>query len=872
MGSATRGSFVATTVDALVWSSGKQFSATNPGGANSLLTIVGDPSGFISSLRPPKPIVSSGSTLSVYEGQSLLLLGGDVTLDGSFLYVDYFEGGRIDLGGVAGAGTVGLDVDGNNLRLSFPDDVTRADVSITNETGIYVVAEDGGSVAINARNLDISGKSSVDAGIDEDLGSVGSQAGDIEINTTGAVTIAGSDIINTVQRRAVGNSGNINITAESLSVTDGAQLVASTYGQGYAGSVNINARDMVTLEGSAAFSTVESRAVGKGGDINITTGSLSMTDGAKLVANTFGRGNAGSVNINAGDRVSFDGEGSDGSNTAAFSTVGSEGIGNGVGINITARSLSVTNGAILIASTKGRGQGNAGSVNINARDSVSFDGFGSDGFPSAALSAVEFEGIGKGGDINITAGSLSVTNGAYLSASTLGQEGDAGSVNINARDTVSFNGVGSNGLPSAAFSTVESGAVGNGTGINITAGSLSVMNGALLSASTRGQGNGGNITLNANTLEAVNGGQVLTTSRSSGKAGNIIINATDSVTLAGSDPSYFARLAQPGEKVGVFEVFGKKVPTDEQVFADAGPASGLFASTFENSTGQGGDLTVTTGQLVIRDDAQVNVSSEGTGNAGNLEVTSRNLQLDNRAVLRATTSSGEGGNIKLLEQDLILMRRNSEISTQARGTGNGGNIDIINADLIVAVPGENSDIVANAFQGNGGNINITTSGIFGIEFRERRTLQSDITASSDFGLDGTVDINTPDVDPSRGLINLPVEPVDTEVAQGCTAGGTVAKSEFIITGRGGLPPNPGSALSTDAVQVNLITLNPEVARSSTTAVSTSPTSSKPARIVEAQGWAQGANGEVILTANAPTVTPHSSWHTPANCHVPKTSS
>jgi large exoprotein involved in heme utilization and adhesion len=45
VGSATRGSFIATTADALVWANGGQFSATNPSGASPLLTIVGDPSG-----------------------------------------------------------------------------------------------------------------------------------------------------------------------------------------------------------------------------------------------------------------------------------------------------------------------------------------------------------------------------------------------------------------------------------------------------------------------------------------------------------------------------------------------------------------------------------------------------------------------------------------------------------------------------------------------------------------------------------------------------------------------------------------------------------------------------------------------------------
>ncbi len=56
------------------------------------------------------------------------------------------------------------------------------------------------------------------------------------------------------------------------------------------------------------------------------------------------------------------------------------------------------------------------------------------------------------------------------------------------------------------------------------------------------------------------------------------------------------------------------------------------------------------------------------------------------------------------------MRNNSLISTEAGNNGNGGNIDI-DAELIVAVPAEDSDIVADAARGNGGNINITTQGI-----------------------------------------------------------------------------------------------------------------------------------------------------------------
>ena len=117
-------------------------------------------------------IRSSGSVLRVSSGQSLLLLGGNVNLDDSSLDVDSSQGGRIELGGVSGPGTVGLNVDGNNLRLSFPNEVARADVSLSNGARLDVLAEDGGSIAINARNLDVSGGSVLAAGIGAGLGNV----------------------------------------------------------------------------------------------------------------------------------------------------------------------------------------------------------------------------------------------------------------------------------------------------------------------------------------------------------------------------------------------------------------------------------------------------------------------------------------------------------------------------------------------------------------------------------------------------------------------------------------------------------------------------------------------------------------------------
>ncbi|MEH1948582.1 MAG: filamentous hemagglutinin N-terminal domain-containing protein [Nostoc sp.] len=949
------GSFLASTASSLKFADGTLFSATAY--LTTPLLTVSVPIGLQYEGAASGMLVQ-GAGLAVQPGKTLALVGGDVNLNGGILFA---PGGRVDLGGLAGEGTVGLNFTGNNLTLYFPEGVARTDVSLTNGTNVNVRAGGSGSIAINAENLKLEGTSGLLAGINSGLGSIGSVAEDIEINAIATINLtSGSFIENDVLPRAVGKGGGIKITAGSLFVTNGAQLGAGTSGQGNAGSVNINARDTVSFDGVSAYSTVESQGVGKGGNINITAGSLFVTNGAQLQSLSRGQGDAGSVNINARDTVSFDGVGSsDRLPSGAFSTMENEAVGNGGDINIMTGALSVANGAQLQSLTQGRGdagsvninardtvsfdgksaafssveneavgnggdinittgvlsvtngaqlaastsrQGDAGNVNINARDTVSFDG------KSAAFSSVENEAVGNGGDINITTGALSVTNGAQLLSSTgifsqgnagnvninardtvsfdggdassrlgilsVGKggninitteslsvkngaqlaattrgEGNAGSVNINARDTVSFDGVRSDGRSSAAFSSVEAPAAGNGGDINITTRLLYVKNGAFLTASTRGRGDGGNITVNANTLEAVNGGQILTTSRTSGKAGNITLNVTDRLTLSGSDRTYSNRFAQLGWLA-------------EQV-SDAGAFSGLFANTLEDSTGQGGDLKITTGQLAVRDGAEVTVSSEGTGNAGSLRVQADSIKLDTQGKLQASTASGKGGNINLQVRDLILMRRNSLISAEASNNGNGGNIKI-NAPFIVAVPKEDSNIVANAFRGRGGNINITTSGIYGLEYRLSLTNFSDINASSQFGVNGTVQINTPDIDPNSGNINLPTIPIDTQVAQTCQAGGNLVKSSFTITGRGGLPPNPGEALSADAVQVDLVTLNPKVGNPP--AVSTNPIKPTPDRIVEATGWVIAANGDVILTSSAP-ITPHSSWQNPADCRV-----
>lgn len=879
------GSFLASTASSLKFVDETEFSATKPQSPPLLTVSVpfglqfgSTPGDIVVQSRPNTPRTEASidnfapsilktPTLKVQPGRTLAFVGGNVKLDGGKLQA---PGGRVELGGVAGTGIVGLSVNGSNLGLSFLDGVARANVSLDNAAEVNVRAGGGGSIAINSRDLNISGANTrVRAGINSGSGSIDSQAGDIDINATEAINIDESVVSNAVLVGGMGNGGNINITTSSLRVTNGAQLAAITDGKGNTGSVNINARDTVSFDGvnsngipSTVSSIVADTGVGNGGDINITTGSFSLTDGAQLAAVTYGQGNSGSIFLQANDSVSL------GRNSAIFNQVGTGGVGNAGDINITAGSLSLTDGAQIQAFVDydrdvsdgilPSGRGDAGDVNINVRDSVTLVGRGRDSGTgiTAIWNGVGFRGAeGDGGDVNINARSLSLTN-AVISSDTNGN-GDAGDIFIRAVDAIHLTNSDSV-LEASRRSRIGSAvtnkrSVGNGGNIDIQSRSLFLDNGAVLDARTQGNGNAGNIRVSANTLTATNGGQISTTSQSSFRAGTISLDVTDSVTLSGSDPN-FAQRRDDQFSLNIY-------------IADS-PASGLFTRT--KGTGAAGDLQITTKQLSVRDGAQVTVSSQDSGIAGSLIVEADSIRLDNKATISADTTGG-GGNINFSTGDLIL-RRGSSISTNATGSNiTGGNITI-GADNLVTPPKENSDISANATEGIGGRVIVNASGIFGTQFRPQDTPLSDITASSDLGsqFNGVVQLNTLGIEPSRGLANLPIEVVDAsnQIDRTCsTRGGEAGENEFIVTGRGGLPPNPSYLLSPNAVWIDLDSTTNLAENRPRSSQTTQMPNSTPKQIVEATGWTINNKGKVVLTTSVSTTTPPSPGLTPAKCHA-----
>ncbi|WP_155834668.1 beta strand repeat-containing protein [Leptolyngbya sp. PCC 6406] len=638
----------------------------------------------------------------------------------------------------------------------------------------------------------------------------------------GTVTLRQSSYIDT----SGATGGLINIRGRGLTLQDGSGIGVFTGANAQGRGINVQTTEFVNLLGAshpdnyipAGLFTSVSGSGATAGNITIDTPQLRLNNGAWIQSLNYGvsfptfapinNARTGNITVRATDvEISgftpFPNPATGVYTSGAITTLVTGGQQNHSGaITVTADRIRILDGGRISTDVLGSidfftglpsiTTGNAGAISVTATQSLEVRGANPSNFTSAVISSIQPLAAGQAGNVVITTGQLSLSSGGTISSAISGSStpanagtGMAGNVTINATDVQVSDPV-----------------------VDLFSQSVS---GITVSLGQNATGQGGNITLNANSLRVFNGGQITSSTEGNGAAGNVNLTV-GTIDVQGVSSSL---------------VNGQYLP------------STITASSTTNAPA--GAVTVTTGALSVRNGAQVTVTNSGTGTAGNLNVTGGTIFLDQGGRLTASTAGGNGGNMSLQGSGLIL-RHGSVISATAGGAGNGGNITI-NAPVIAGF--ENSDIIANAFQGNGGNIQITTQGIFGLVFRPQLTPENDITASSQFGLSGTVTIETPGLDPSSGTIELPSDLTDAsdQVAAEC---GAVRDNSFVATGRGGTPPTPANATSSP-IWADLRDLSDFIDQPATT----SPKLAAPhpdTPITEAVGWIINAEGQVELVA------------------------
>ncbi|MEO1402890.1 MAG: filamentous hemagglutinin N-terminal domain-containing protein [Cyanobacteria bacterium J06635_1] len=464
---------------------------------------------------------------------------------------------------------------------------------------------------------------------------------------------------------------------------------------------------------------------------------------------------------------------------------------------------------------------------------------------------------GEGGSLNARGNNIAITDRSAILNFTLGAI-DSGDITLEASESFELLG-----NLSGVFFTVFPGSSGNGGNLVIETQRLVMRDGAVIAGGTSGIGSGGELLINVSeSVELEGTGDSVTTlitssTDSPSDGGNVTINTMKLILRDGAQVQAATFGTGQSGTLTVNASSAIEISGMGSTFFESDLSSGLFASSGiagfgQVATGNGGDLQVNTNELSLRDGAQVAVDSLSTGNAGNLTIDASRVSLDNQAQITAEAASGNGGNLRLQNVDTLLLRNNSLISTTAgfgNGEGNGGNIDI-DARFIITLPNGDTDVIANAVQGRGGNINIASSGLLGIA--PGRAVPgngtNDIDASSEFGFDGEVAIEQPLSDEAQGLVELtngPLEPSSLVVSQ-C---GDLDNNQFVLTGRGGIPINPGEVSEADSPLVDLGTSDwPNEFEAQQRPELNLPDMTEPHQLIEAQGWYANDAGDIILTA------------------------
>ncbi len=654
-------------------------------------------------------------------GGVVQLVGRNISLiDGAVVLVETFGDGNGGLINVQATETVDLLRD--NPETGFWTSLL-AD-SVEGSTGT------SGSITVESKNLNLIDGGQITSVIygDGDGGDINIKAEEVVFdgfNEDEFGFLGTSGIFATAEFTAFGTSGNVNIEADELTVTNLAQIAALTWGGGNAGTINIEVDKVSLTDEGLIVAIAEEFSFGDAGNISVIAEELLLQDGGQIFSDTFGEGNAGQIYVQAGTfRAIGATDPFDDFATGVFSSSAPDIVfddgtvvptGNSGTVRIVADDFQMRNGAQIQSATSGAGD--AGQVLVEA-ESISLEGFNARGNTAILSSATE--GTGNGGTIQIVTDSLNLADGATISASNFSTrdpeitpgEGLAGEINIQAQSitlesslseeqsaisAATFNAGGgninivTNEILATDNSLVTASTRGEGSGgnIEIQAEKIDFSDRSIISSSTSDVGQGGGITLSSNLLQITSGAEVTTSSIGMGDAGNIIISSDTIQTNRG-----MVSATSSQSNGGSISLTGQSLQLRSQ---------STLSTSVTGGDGQGGSITADSNSILI-DNSQISAATEGEGDGGQVSLNASELNLrDNAIVSSSTSSTGNGGEI-VLSGDLLEITTDAQVTTSSIGTGQAGNITISSNTLQT----NQGSIAATSEQSGGGDIKISS--------------------------------------------------------------------------------------------------------------------------------------------------------------------
>jgi filamentous hemagglutinin family protein len=714
---------------------------------------------------------------------------GTITIDAGSITID--GTGRISSNttGYGTGGDIAVNVTG---ALEITGDPTSEFFTGISASTSSIVADSGdaGHVAVNAGSVVLS-----DSGQISSSTSGSGHGGNVEIHATGALSIHGNaDGINPTGISAdslpgaAGNAGTVTVDAGTIAIDATGTISSSTYGSGDGGDVTVDAGGALTITGDpnsekptgiAAISALS----GDAGRVSVIADTITIAAAGSITSDTSGVGNGGDVTVNAAGTLTIIGDPASIYFTGISSDTLSESMGGDAGhVVVNAGSVSIAATGLITSDTFG--SGNGGDVTVDVDGALVITGDPVSGFVTGIFANTWFDGPGgDAGQVTVSADSLAIGAGGSISGDTYGS-GNGGDVTVSVAGALTIAGDSSSGL----F-----------TGIS-----------AVTLSSTEG-GDAGQVTVNGGTIALTEGGQITSTTFGSGNGGDVTVNAVGELTIIGNPDtetltgiSANSRSTQAGGDAGqvtvqansVFVTNSGEISTNsngpgvagdilikaQQVVVDNGTIS-----SDSSGTGASGSVIIDPASISILNDSNVSAKATGGGASGNVELTADVVTIAN-SIVSTESASGGGGNITITAPVLLQIIDGVVSATVQNGAANAGNVTI-NAGLLIL---DQSLISANAFEGQGGKLLITARGLIA-------TPGSVLSASSERGVNGEVDVNTLSNDVTSGLVELSGVLVQDASRLACTvapAGPQDPFSNVIVHGRGEYdfdPDAPGIA-------------------------------------------------------------------------------
>lgn len=433
-------------------------------------------------------------------------------------------------------------------------------------------------------------------------------------------------------------------------------------------------------------------------------------------------------------------------------------------------------------------------------------------------------GTGAAGSIHVTADHVVLANDSSLVNGTFSQ-GNGSEIRFDVDDLTLIDSI-DPPIVSFTFSTGASGDIIIQATEKVTVqNNAAVISEGDIANNSFADGHAGNITIDTPTLN-IDNGFIQSLAGSAGDAGNINIKTSRITIENGAQIDARVNIQGTGNA-------GDVLLTADNVVIRGRSANGRFPSGLFSNTqnpgagGNAGLVSVTATTIQIENRAQIAVNSRGQGRAGEIRIQSNDLLLANNSQIVSASNStdpanaGAAGNIFINVTDGLSLTGNSLISSESVQAGGGsisidagGRVDLLNSSINTAVLGaagdsnagdinignslsptfiiqQDSKIIASARQaGSGGNINLIAENFFA-------TPASIIDATGGRGLNGTINISSPDSDVSGGLTELSTDFIDATAIlnQGCATRAGSDVGRLVIAGRGGLPAGPDATLA-----------------------------------------------------------------------------